>query len=124
MAVDRVKEANKALAELHVKLARDIQDYIDKGNFNLAAAVGILEGLKINVIEAGKMATWDKTKLDIRGQDDQDEPDELLQHEDTISVITGLHNGKPAVFTWHPGAVLGTVQQGITKGTAVKLHNG
>ncbi len=41
--------------------------------------------------------------------------------EDDIYVIVGNHNGVEAVFTWHPGKPLPSVDDGITAETAVKV---
>jgi hypothetical protein len=56
-----------------------------------------------------------------------DRPPEVIADdpiEDRIYVICGLHEERPAVFTWHPGKPLDPVEKGLTAITAVKTHNG
>jgi hypothetical protein len=50
--------------------------------------------------------------------------EEAPEEEDAVYIILGEHHGKPAVFTWHPGPPLGTLQNGLDEFTAVKTHKG
>ena len=54
---------NKKLANLHTKLFTAIQDYINEGEFNLAAVVGVLEALKLGVINVGNIALSKEAEL-------------------------------------------------------------
>lgn len=47
-----------------------------------------------------------------------------LPPADIVTVIVGDYMGEPAVFTWYPGPLLDSIQNGIHKNTAVKVHNG
>ena len=55
---------------------------------------------------------------------DRDKQDVPNTPSSNIRIITGMHNGIPAVFTWHPGQILKPFCGILEADTAVKLHNG